>query len=541
MNKKIVITESQFNRLKNFVKEQLLLEDKLFNQISSKLRNVKIDNENDAMVFLTKPENKPVFQYIENAVNNSLNARVPKQKAQYIKDLKTRLKAVFKMMQKPENEVNDSMANLLNGYAKSKKINSFDAIVEMLKTSSTSGNQASKAKSIDDLLDKPMGPSNQQKQEPNQANAVAADGENKESVNINQMIYDFVDTLNGLKENDVLTIKLPRMDTMKLTCINNTSKYSIFFKLADDVDTATEKIELPKIPEKYKFDENSPVPNFEVSSIEYINDEGTITKKSELIKGIYEWDIDEAAGGEEQSDEEQNGEELTTDEIENDIDDPNVSLEEFIDEISDDSSSNTSSALALFNRLRKDKEFMEVQGGKNPSFLKLLFANLTGKKIEPRRGNIPVLNSLNKVFDERITNKLGENFIENKTVFFRPLENIELPYVNMEWDATDRIRKPINKVFELKANSDYKFKDSLKVKSFSMDDLKYGEYRILENAYNQIRVVVKEKSTQPNVYNCDVFKYYKDSANNQRASKKTDVLIEFLDSDGYKTNKPNTN
>lgn len=541
MDKKIVITESQFNRLKNLIKEQLLLEDKLFNQISAKLRNVTIKDENDAMEFLSKSENKPVFDYIQNAVNNSLNARVPKQKAQYIKDLKTKLKAVFKMLQKPENEVDASMANLLNGYAKSKKVNSFDAIVEMLKTSNTSGNQASKAKSIDDLLDKPMGPSNQQKQEPNQTNAVAADNENKESVNINQMIYDFVDTLNGLKENDVLTIKLPRMDTMKLTCINNTSKYSIFFKLADDVDTATEKIELPKIPEKYKFDENSPVPNFEVPSIEYINDEGTITKKSELIKGIYEWDIDEAAGGETQGDGEQNGEELNTDEIENEIDDPNVSLEEFIDEISDDSSSNTSSALALFNRLRKDKEFMEVQGGKNPSFLKLLFANLTGKKIEPRRGNIPVLNSLNKVFDERITKKLGENFIENKTVFFRPLENIELPYVNMEWDATDRIRKPINKVFELKANSDYKFKDSLKVKSFSMDNLKYGEYRILENAYNQIRVVVKEKSTQPNVYNCDVFKYYKDSANNQRASKKTDVLIEFLDSDGYKTNKPNTN
>jgi len=479
MDKKIVITESQFNRLKNLIKEQLLLEDKLFNQISARLRNVTIKDENDAMEFLSKSENKPVFDYIQNAVNNSLNARVPKQKAQYIKDLKTKLKAVFKMLQKPENEVDASMANLLNGYAKSKKVNSFDAIVEMLKTSNTSGNQASKAKSIDDLLDKPMGPSNQQKQEPNQTNAVAADNENKESVNINQMIYDFVDTLNGLKENDVLTIKLPRMDTMKLTCINNTSKYSIFFKLADDVDTATEKIELPKIPEKYKFDENSPVPNFEVPSIEYINDEGTITKKSELIKGIYEWDIDEA-GGEEQSD-------------------------------------------------------------KNPSFLKLLFANLTGKKIEPRRGNIPVLNSISKVFDDRITNKLGENFIENKTVFFKPLETIELPYVQMEWDATDRVRKPINKIFELKANSEYTFRDAVKVKQFSIDSLKYGEYRVLENAYNKFRIIVKEKSTQPHTFNCDVFKYYTDAANNQKVSKKTNVLIEFLDSDGYKINKVNTN
>jgi len=538
MDKKIVITESQFNRLKNLIKEQLLLEDKLFNQISARLRNVTIKDENDAMEFLSKSENKPVFDYIQNAVNNSLNARVPKQKAQYIKDLKTKLKAVFKMLQKPENEVDASMANLLNGYAKSKKVNSFDAIVEMLKTSNTSGNQASKAKSIDDLLDKPMGPSNQQKQEPN---AVAADNENKESVNINQMIYDFVDTLNGLKENDVLTIKLPRMDTMKLTCINNTSKYSIFFKLADDVDTATEKIELPKIPEKYKFDENSPVPNFEVPSIEYINDEGTITKKSELIKGIYEWDIDEA-GGEEQSDEEQNGEELTTDEIENDIDDPNVSLENFMDDImSDESNETKSNALDLYRLIKKDKDFMEVQGGKNPSFLKLLFANLTGKKIEPRRGNIPVLNSISKVFDDRITNKLGENFIENKTVFFKPLETIELPYVQMEWDATDRVRKPINKIFELKANSEYTFRDAVKVKQFSIDSLKYGEYRVLENAYNKFRIIVKEKSTQPHTFNCDVFKYYTDAANNQKVSKKTNVLIEFLDSDGYKINKVNTN
>jgi hypothetical protein len=111
----------------------------------------------------------------------------------------------------------------------------------------------------------------------------------------------------------------------------------------------------------------------------------------------------------------------------------------------------------------------------------------------------------------------------------------------MEWDATDRVRKPINKVFERKANSEYKFKDSLKVKSFSMDDLKYGEYRVLENAYNKIRIIVKEKSTQPHTFNCDVFKYYTDAANNQKYSKKTDVLIEFLNSDGYKTNKLNIN
>ena len=71
------------------------------------------------------------------------------------------------------------------------------------------------------------------------------------------MIYDFVDVLNELKENDILTIKLPRKDVMKLKCINNTSKYSVFFKLADETDTATEKIELSKIPEKYKFDENN--------------------------------------------------------------------------------------------------------------------------------------------------------------------------------------------------------------------------------------------------------------------------------------------
>ena len=110
----------------------------------------------------------------------------------------------------------------------------------------------------------------------------------------------------------------------------------------------------------------------------------------------------------------------------------------------------------------------------------------------------------------------------------------------MEWDATDRGRKPVNKVFELKANSDYKFKEAVKVKQFSIDSLKYGEYRVLENAYYQFRIIVKEKATQEHTFNCDVFKYYQDAAQNQKVSKKLNVLIEFLDSDGYKTNKTNT-
>ena len=534
MNKKIVITESQFKRLRNLIKEELLLEDKLFNQISAIFRNVEIKSENDAKTLLSKPESKPLFTYIENAVNNSLNARVPKQKAEYIKTLKNRLKSIFKMQQKPDDEVLTILANVLNGYAKIKNVNSFENIVEMLKQSNTSGDQSTKAKSIDDLLNRPMGTSSQQNQEPN-GNAAGANAEAEPKAEVNQMIYDFVQVLNDLKENDVLTIKLPRMETMNLKCLNNNSKYSVFFTLADNEDTATEKIELPKIPEKYKFNENSPVPNFDVMSVEYINDEGVITKKKEIIQGIYEWDIAEDDGNEEPT------EELSTDEIENEIEDPNVTVEEFIDDVvNDDNTSSSRSALALYNRIKKDKDFMQVQGGKNPSFLKLLFANLAGKKVEARRGNIPVLASTAQFFDDRITNKLGENFVENKTVFFRPLENIELPYVKMEWDATERARKPVNKVFELKANSDYKFKEAVKVKQFSIDSLKYGEYRVLENAYYQFRIIVKEKATQEHTFNCDVFKYYQDAAQNQKVSKKLNVLIEFLDSDGYKTNKTNT-
>jgi hypothetical protein len=533
MNKKIVITESQFKRLRNLIKEELLLEDKLFNQISAIFRNVEIKNENDAKTLLSKPESKPLFTYIENAVNNSLNARVPKQKAEYIKTLKNRLKSIFKMQQKPDDEVLTILADVLNGYAKIKNVNNFENIVEMLKQANTSGDQSTKAKSIDDLLNRPMGPSNQQNQEPNDKSA-AANGENAKT-EVNQMIYDFVQVLNELKENDVLTIKLPRMDTMELKCVDNKSKYSIFFTLADNEDTATEKIEFPKIPEKYKFNEDSPVPNFDVMSVEYINDEGVITKKKEMVQGIYEWDIAVGDGDEEPT------EELSTDEIENEIEDPNVTVEEFIDDMmNDDNSARNRSALALYNRIKKDRDFMEVQGGKNPSFLKLLFANLAGKKVEARRGNIPVLASTAQFFDDRITNKLGENFIENKTVFFRPLENIELPYVELKYDFTDRTRKPAAKVFELKANSDYKFKEAVKVKQFSIDELKYGEYRVLENAYYQFRIIVKEKGTQENTFNCDVFKYYKDGGGNQKVSKKSNVLIEFLDSDGYKTNKTNT-
>ena len=529
MNKKIVITESQFKRLRNLIKEELLLEDKLFNQISAIFRNVEIKSENDAKTLLSKPESKPLFTYIENAVNNSLNARVPKQKAEYIKTLKNKLKAIFKMQQKPDDEVLTILADVLNGYAKIKNVNSFENIVEMLKQANTSGDQSTKAKSIDDLLNRPMGPSNQQKQEPNDK-AAGADGTDEPKTEINQMIYQFVEVLNDLKENDILTIKLPRMDTMKLKCIDNKSKYSVFFTLADNEDTATEKIELPKIPEKYKFNEDSPVPNFDVMSIEYINDEGVVTKKKEIIQGVYEWDIDEGDSNE--------GGETTSDEIADEIADPDVSVEEFIDDIATDSEKE-SSILDLYRSLSKDAEFMKVQGAVNPSFWKLLAAKLTGKEVKNTKGNIPVLNSNTiSLLSDKIMGKINSKFTQNRMVTFKPLEDIEIPYTDDAYDFTTRTREATEKIFSLKSGSEYKFEEAVKVKEFSIDSLDVDNYIILENGKLKFRIIVKKNdpdSENENVYICDVIKYYKKDDEN-KSSKVNDVRIEFLDSDGYKTN-----
>jgi hypothetical protein len=530
MNKKIVITESQFKRLRNLIKEELLLEDKLFNQISSIFRNVEIKSENDAKALLSKPESKPLFTYIENAVNNSLNARVPKQKAEYIKTLKNKLKAIFKMQQKPDDEVLTILADVLNGYAKIKNVNSFENIVEMLKQANTSGDQSTKAKSIDDLLNRPMGPSNQQKQEPNDK-AAGSDGTDEPKTEINQMIYQFVEVLNDLKENDILTIKLPRMDTMKLKCLDNKSKYSVFFTLADNEDTATEKIELPKIPEKYKFNEDSPVPNFDVMSIEYINDEGVVTKKKEIIQGVYEWDIDEGDSNE--------GGETTSDEIADEIADPDVSVEEFIDDIVT-GSEKESSILDLYRSLSKDAEFMKVQGAVNPSFWKLLAAKLTGKEVKNTKGNIPVLNSNTiSLLSDKIMGKINSKFTQNRMVTFKPLEDIEIPYTDATYDFTTRTRAATEKIFSLKSGSEYKFEEAVKVKEFSIDSLDIDNYIILENGKLKFTIIVKKNdpdSENENVYICDVIKYYKNEDGENKASKVNDVRIEFLDSDGYKTN-----
>lgn len=532
MNKKIVITESQFERLKKIIKEQLLLEDKLFNQIAAILRNAKIENENDVVTLLSKSETKPLLTYIENAVNNSLNARVPKQKAEYIKTLKTKLKAVFKMLQKPEDESSKLLSDVLNGYAKTKKINTFDAIIEMLKQANTTGDQSTKAKSIDDLLNKPMGPEKKDGTKTDATSATPATGSAaEEPKEINSMVYDFVQVLNDLKENDVLMIKLPRMDVMKLKCLDNKSKYSIFFTLADVEDTATEKIELPKIPEKYNFNEDSPVPNFDVVSIEYINDDGVITKKKETIQGIYEWDITEGSGDE--------GGEPTSDEIADEIADPEVSVEEFIDDIVTDSKKE-SSILDLYRNLSKDAEFMKVQGAVNPSFWKLLAAKLTGKEVKNTKGNIPVLNSSTiSLLSDKIMSKINSKFTQNRMVTFKPLEDIEIPYTDAVYDFTTRTRTATDKIFSLKSGSEYKFEEAVKVKEFSIDSLDIDNYIILENTKLKFRIIVKRNnpdSDNENVYICDVIKYYKNEDGENKASKANDVIIEFLDSDGYKTN-----
>ncbi len=249
--------------------------------------------------------------------------------------------------------------------------------------------------------------------------------------------------------------------------------------------------------------------------------EGTDEEVKIELKGISGFRI-ESCSDDSGDDSGDSGSDETKDEPIDGIDD---STEEYMDDLFDDESISKPtkrSVLSLYNKIKKDKEFMNAQI-KNPSLLKLLMGAITGKDVKTK-GNIAVLNSLSSFFDNRITDKLGENFDENKKVFFEPIDTIILDYKNV---------RGADKEFKLLAGEEYRHEEAVTVRSYSIDDLKYGEYRILDNSRYKFRIIVKEK-IEDDVFLCDVEKFYT-YLDKPKKSKKEDVRIKLLSSPGYRT------
>jgi hypothetical protein len=180
-------------------------------------------------------------------------------------------------------------------------------------------------------------------------------------------------------------------------------------------------------------------------------------------------------------------------------------------------------AQRAFNMIVNDKDLQDAFYSE-PSFWKKFVAELKGEKAVGN-GIIVALDLINKYKTKRTSEKLGDGFKVGKDlkIFYKPLDEISINY--------------LGKTFELERNKNYtQFEDAVKTVNFDASDYQVGEYtpydKLLINKLKNFEFIVKEKTTEPDVFMCDVIFNYKDNKKSERAVQK-DVKIKFLNSEGY--------
>lgn len=163
---------------------------------------------------------------------------------------------------------------------------------------------------------------------------------------------------------------------------------------------------------------------------------------------------------------------------------------------------------------------------KQPTFWQAFKAELTGKEATGK-GIIPTLDLIGRYMDKKLTDKLGDGFKKKGSVSFIPLEAVSIPYTN---------KKGGRVYFELKKDIKYEGEFAVIVKGFSYEDIENRDYQVLENSAKGFRIIVKEKTETPNVFICDVEKLYS-VKNEPKRAREEDVQIRLMDSNGYKSDK----
>lgn len=165
---------------------------------------------------------------------------------------------------------------------------------------------------------------------------------------------------------------------------------------------------------------------------------------------------------------------------------------------------------------------------KRPTFWQSFMAELKGEKPKTT-GYTVVKNLLDRYADDKVAQTLGKNFVKKADIVFRPLDKIVINYSQNGQSQT----------YSLNTNDE--IDDMRYIKSQPSKSTSSGnEYSILLSN-KDIDVLVNKKTNTPNVYLCDVIKKYTEKVKGKNVIKYSkpdkDVRIEFIDSPGYRVDK----
>lgn len=308
----------------------------------------------------------------------------------------------------------------------------------------------------------------------------------------------FIESISTLGDGDAISLETDgKIGNVVLNFMNKNSD-SVNFELSEETkdDLGNPNISSVAISLDTKNIEvtKNGLLNLNVLTYE-TNEEGNIQKKQSKIKNISDFSVTNI--------EDKPEEEKPEEEEEDDLD-----------------------GQKIFNIITGDTQLRNAFY-KKPSFWRSFTAELKGEKPKTT-GYTVVKNLVDRYMDDSAEKKLGKNFLRDKDIKFRPLENIIIRYGD---------------------NKDYRI-----ARLEEIDNVRYigskpseegSNYNILLSNQD-IDVLVKEKTEKQNVYLCDVIRKYKQIVKDDEGKEKKikkyskpakDISIEFIDSLGYRVDK----
>lgn len=326
----------------------------------------------------------------------------------------------------------------------------------------------------------------------------------------------FINVLKELDNNKSLNLKTQKTELNLIFLEKIRNKFQFKF------DSETEKkLNIDNVSSvEFDLDDKSITMekdgSITINIVKFIKDEntGNITKKEDKIKNIIKWDVSNTKE-EETKDKEEEGKE----------------------EKEDANLIKSDKALDMLNK-HKDLRLLALNyGGKlKPSRLASFLAG-AGIKEPKSAGMVAVSNLINTFVNDKITKKLGNNFLTKDDITgegfitFEPLEYIEIPYT----------QKDEKKIFSLNLNEKYEGENSVKRNSFDDNNID-NDINLKLVKKDDFEIIVKDKTNTKDVFNCDVIKLFKETDEDKkedvlkRSAPQKNVKIRFYNSDGYKSN-----
>lgn len=162
---------------------------------------------------------------------------------------------------------------------------------------------------------------------------------------------------------------------------------------------------------------------------------------------------------------------------------------------------------------------------KQPTFWQAFVAELMGKKPPSPTGIVPVLDIVSKYTSRKVNEKIGEGFQFKGEVLYRPITPIQINYKAKQGNI---------ETYSIGTDRTYK----IDIRRFEINQVGKVLMTNFDNPDNyKLRILVKEKTENPNVKICDVEIVQKKSNDNfivkSIGDEGKNVKIEFLKSEGY--------